>query len=106
MQKIEYVYFLTSDMKDRLRVSAQKEKKKILEFMVQCEALIGDIWQPIIRYDTAHGFAHKDIMHPSGMIDKQPLYFDSYNMALTYATLDLKRFWRKYRETYEREMKK
>jgi len=49
MQKMEYIYFLASDMKDRLRVSAQKEKKKIL---------------------------------------------------------DLKRFWRKYRETYEREMKK
>jgi len=91
-------------MKDRLRVSAQKKRGEILEFTVQYEALIQDEWRPVVRYDTAHGFAHKDILHPDGRVDKQPIYFESYNLAFTYATLDLKRFWKEYREKHEKEL--
>ena len=103
MQEIEYIFFLSSEMKDRLRVSAQKERGETLEFTVQYEALIRDEWRPVVRYDTVHGFAHKDILHPDGRVDKQPIYFESYNLAFTYATLDLKRFWREYREKHEKE---
>jgi len=83
MQEIEYILFLSSEMKDRLRVSAQKERGEILEFTVQYEALIRHEWRPVVRYDTAHGFAHKDILHPDGTVDKQPIYFESYNLAFT-----------------------
>lgn len=41
--------------------------------------------KPVIRYDTAHGFAHIDRIYPDGQIEKQPLYFDNYNLAFTYA---------------------
>ena len=94
MQEINYVFFLSSEMKDRLRVLAQKQRGEILEFIVQYEALIKGKWWPIVRYDTAHGFAHKDMLHPDGKVEKQPIYFDSYNLAFTYATLDLKRYWK------------
>jgi len=94
MQEVEYVFFLSSEMEDRLRVLAYKERGKILEFVVQYEAFIQGRWCPIVRYDTAHGLAHKDILHPDGKVEKQPLYFDSYNLAFAYATIDLKRFWR------------
>jgi hypothetical protein len=83
MQEIEYVFHLTSDMTDRLRVYANKEKGVVLEFVVQYEALISEQWHPVIRYDTAHGFAHKDIMTKKGRITKQPLYFETYNLAFT-----------------------
>ena len=103
MQEINYVFFLSSEMKDRLRVLAQKQRGEILEFIVQYEALIKGKWWPIVRYDTAHGFAHKDMLHPDGKVEKQPIYFDSYNLTFTYATLDLKRSWKEYREKYEEE---
>ncbi|HJZ23223.1 MAG TPA: hypothetical protein VJ201_02100 [Candidatus Babeliales bacterium] len=59
----------------------KKGKGVIFEFVVQCEALISEQWQPIIRYDTAHGFAHKDIMKADGKTIKQPLFLETYNHA-------------------------
>ncbi len=105
MQEIEYVIYLSVEATDRLRVSAQKEKGDIVEFVVQYEALISEKWQPVVRYDTAHGFAHKDIIKPKGETIKQPLYFETYNIAFTFATLDLKANWKQYRDTFEKEIK-
>lgn len=106
MNEIEYELFLSSDMKDRLRVYALKDKGEILKFLVQYEAFIETKWHPIVRYDTAHGFAHIDVMSPDGRIDKQPIYFPSYSLAFTYATQDLRRYWREYRGRYERRIRK
>ncbi len=100
MQEIEYIIYLTAESTDRLRVIAQKEKGIILEFVVQYETMILDEWQPLVRYDTAHGFAHKDIIKADGEIIKQPLFFETYNLAFTYATIDLKANWKKYRENF------
>jgi len=106
MHEIEYLIYLTSELTDRLRVNAQKEKGVILEFVVQYEAMIPDKWQPIVRYDTSHGFAHKDILMPNGKTIKQPLYFETYNLAFTFATLDLKANWKHYRDSFEKETEK
>lgn len=103
MQEIEYVFYLTSDMTDRLRVHANKEKGVVIEFVVQYEALISEQWYPVIRYDTAHGFAYKDIMTKKGRTIKQPLYFETYNLAFTYASMDLKTNWMRYRKDFEKE---
>lgn len=106
MREIEYVIYLSLEMEDKLRVSVQKKKGEILEFVVQYEVVMGGHWQPIVRYDTAHGFAHRDRMWPTGMIEKHPLFFENYNLAFTYATLDLKANWASYRMAYEQEMEK
>lgn len=100
---IEYVYYLSCLQEDRLRVFAWKEKKQILQFVVQYEAMVRGQWRPIVRYDTRHGFAHKDLVRPDGLVDKQPLPFHDYNLALTYATEDLKRNWQYYRRQFEEE---
>lgn len=106
MQEIEYLIYLTAESTDRLRVYAQKEKGEILEFFVQYEAMISGEWQPIVRYDSAHGFSHKDIMRPKGAAIKQPLFFETYNLAFTFATLDLKANWMQYRDNFEKGFKK
>lgn len=62
--------YLTAESTDRLRVYARKEKGQIFQFVVQYEALIFGDWKPIVRYDTAHGFAHKDIIKASGEVIK------------------------------------
>ncbi len=106
MKEIGYIFYLSSEQTDRLRVSAQKEKDEILEFVVQYEAMISGEWQPIVRYDTAHGFAHMDVMKPNGETVQRPLLFETYNLAFTFATLDLKANWKQYKEKFEKEYKK
>lgn len=105
MREINYTYHLASDLLDRLRVLAQVEGKTVLRFSVQYEGLMKHKWRTIVRYDTSHGFAHKDIVHPDGTVEKQPLLFYNFNLALTFAIQDLKALWKWYRVAYEKEMK-
>ena len=106
MHEIEYLFYLSAESADRLRISAQKEKGEILEFVVQYEALISGEWRAVVRYDTAHGFTHKDIIRANGEVIKQSLFFETYNLAFTFATLDLKVNWRQYRDNIEKEIRK
>ena len=105
MREIEYIIYLNSKSTDRLRVHAQKEKDVIVEFIVQYETIISKKWQPV-RYDTARGFAHKDIMKKDGKTIKQPLFFETYNLAFTHATIDLKTNWKKYIEDFKKGVSK
>jgi hypothetical protein len=68
--------------------------------------VISEDWRPVVRYDTAHGFAHKDVIRANGEVIKQPLFFETYNLTFTFATLDLKVNWRHYKENLEKEMRK
>ena len=104
MREIEYIFYLSIEQIDRLRVVAYKEKDTILEFVVQYEAKILHKWYPIVRYDNYHGFAHKDILHYNGSSEKEPLLWQDYNLAMTYATEDLKHNWQKYRQRFEEEL--
>ena len=103
-KEIDFIYYF--DLDNRLRVSALREQKNIQEFIVQYEAFIKKKWCPIVQYDTSHGFIHKDTLHPDQPNEKFPLFFMTYEVAFTYAITDIKRFWKTYRESYEREMKK
>lgn len=80
-------------------------KDRITRFIVQLEILIDKQWFPIVRYDTAHGFAHRDIIHPNGHTDKTPLIFEDFNEALDFAEFDLKSNWEVYRERFLKEVK-
>ena len=105
-KEIEFLYPLSIEGEDRLRVKAFTKGGDITGFVVQYEALLKGDWRPIVRYDTAHGFAHKDLIHPDGEEEKQPLYFPGYNLAFTFAIQDLKISWSWYRRAYEEELKK
>ena len=104
MHEIEYLLYLAADETDRLRVTAHKDRGEIMEFIVQYETLILGEWRPVVRYDTAHSFAHKDVIRANGLVVKQPLFFGTYNLAFTFATLDLKINWRQYKEDLEKEL--
>jgi len=104
-KELNFIFSLSPDLEDRIRISAFKEKKKIIKFVVQYESFIRQKWRPIIRYDTSHGFAHKDIIHPNGKEEKQPLYFPNYTTAFTFAIQDLKISWQWYKNGYEEELK-
>jgi len=50
-------------------------------------------WHPVVRYDTAHGFAHRDLLDIKGRVKKTPLFNQDYNDALSFAESDLKANW-------------
>jgi len=88
------------------RVQFIRARGKIIQFVVQLECLINNEWHSIVRYDTAHDFAHQDILYPDGTQEKIELPFSDYNEALTFAQLDLRANWRMYRDRYERWLRK
>ena len=81
MKVVEYVVPMGFD--GRRRTRHVRSVNTVIEFVVQYEIEVEDKWYPVIRYDTAHGFAHKDIISYKGDISKERLHFDDLNLALT-----------------------
>lgn len=90
------------DDKNAARVRFLVERDRVTEFVVQLECFIEGKWIPIVRYDTAHGFAHRDLMRPARSPVKKEMQVKDFNEGLTFALKDLAANWEKYRERYER----
>jgi hypothetical protein len=82
------------------------KKGTILRFRIQFEAMITGKWYAIVRYDTAHGFPHRDLIHPDGSQEKFDFPGWDRNEVLTFGERELKTNWQKYRVEFEKEMKK
>ena len=103
MKIVEYVAPLGTE--GRRRVRHVRLRGQVIEFLVQYEIRVAGEWYPVVRYYTAHGFAHKDILHPARKADKEVLPFTDYNLALIYAENDLRKNWVKYREAFLQEVR-
>jgi hypothetical protein len=99
---IEKSYVLVVGARDRMRVRFKKDRGKIIEFVVQYETLLRGKWQAVIRYDTAHGEPHTDVIRPDGTKEKRLLHFPNFNDAFSYAEEDIKTNWKQYRQRYLR----
>lgn len=99
---IEKSYVLIVGATDRIRVWFKKDRGKIIEFVVQYETLVRSKWQAVIRYDTAHGAPHTDVIRPDGTKEKRLLHFPNFNDAFSYAEEDIKANWEQYRQRYFR----
>jgi len=106
MAEIEYIIDLSPDGRNRYRHFHHSEGKTIVKFRVQYEAFIEGAWHAIVRYDSAHGFAHRDLLHPDGTKTKTSLQHLDFAGALTRGERDLKRNWASYRKGYEAELRK
>ena len=84
-----------------IRVRLSKERGRILSFVAQLEAYLDNDWTPISRYDTAHGFVHRDDLRPNGdQIKSPPMSFRDNEAALNYAVTDLRSNSQFYLERY------
>ena len=101
MRTVEFRRFLDYD--NAVRVKFESELGRIIRFVVQleCQFVEAGEWIAIIRYDTAHGYAHLDIMHPNKKEEKTKMSVQDYNEAFTIAMEDVvdKRY--EYRRRYE-----
>ncbi len=96
------VHFLRPlDPDNVARIEFSREHGRVLEFVVQLECNIEGAWRPIMRYDTAHGFAHCDRLHPYKPTVKTELPIQNYKQALTFAIQDFISNWKSYRRRYE-----
>jgi hypothetical protein len=101
----EFIIYLDEAQENRYRHWHVWERGEIVEFRIQYEALIAGQWQPIVRYDSAHGEPHRDTLHADGTQTKR--MFPGYTNAevLTIGQRDIMENWSRYRQAYEREMK-
>lgn len=95
----EYVLPLGQDA--RKRHIHETRRGRVISFMVQLEVRVGDRWRPVVRYDSAHGFAHKDRYYLDGRTIKMDLHL-SFNEALTIADEDIKNNWDVYKAGFLR----
>lgn len=100
------VYLDPHERLNRYRHFHTWQGNQITEFRIQYEAFIDNNWHPIVRYDTAHGKPHRDILHPDGSEMKE--WFTLYSKAeiLTVGQRDIVENWQSYRARYESEMRK
>lgn len=98
MRAIEFVVMLTPD--DRYRHRHKGFRGNVLSFIVQYETRLEGEWFPVVRYDTEHGFAHRDLPDRKGNIRKTPMFTQNYNEALSFAEYDIKSNWRMYKQAF------
>jgi len=97
-RKVSFVALLTPN--DRFRHTHVRFKNEILGFVVQYETKLKDVWLPVVRYDTEHGYAHRDLMDRQGGKQKTPMFTRDYNEALTFAEYDIKTSWMAYKHNF------
>lgn len=99
MRVVEFRRLLSEE--NALRVRFNLESGQVVEFVVQLECLFDSQWVAVVRYDTVHGFAHSDRLHPYEPALKTRIETRDYNEALTIALNDLSAHWERYRGRYE-----
>jgi len=102
----EFFIFLGNRLKDRIRLRFQTDKGEVIDLVLQYEAMINDEWFPIVRYDCAHGFFHRDLLHPNGDKEKKALDVPNLKFAFTFARQDIEDKWEWYKEQYLKKIKK
>jgi len=89
MRTVEFRRLLDYD--NALRGMFETERGQILRFVVQLECQFVEDGEgvPVLRYDPAHGYAHRDIMQPTTKEEKTEMSVQDYNDALTIAMDDV-----------------
>ncbi len=102
----EYFKYLDKFENERMRLKIKTDKGKVIDIVVQYETKTGQQWKPVVRYDCAHGFFHRNIIFPSGEKEKKAIAIADLETALSYAEQDIKDRWEFYKERYIKLLKK
>ncbi len=95
-------YELPLDSNVRARHFHQITKGRVEQFTIQLETFVKGKWVAVVRYDTAHGFAHRDLIYFNGRKEKKAIHLD-FNEAITFADQDIRENWERYISNFLRE---
>jgi len=98
IKETKFIVMLTPG--DRYRHKHIRFRGKVFSFVVQYETKLEGNWLPVVRYDTEHGFAHRDLFDRNGTKKKTPMFTEDYNEALTFAEYDIKSNWKIYKQAF------
>jgi hypothetical protein len=77
-----------------LRVLFRMDGDRVARFVIQAEVKAAGWnkgeWKPVVRYDCAHGFIHRDMLHKDGTAAKVPVDADSLAAALPLIAAELR----------------
>jgi hypothetical protein len=87
---------------DWLRMRFTTARGQVASFTAQYETVLDDTVLPVVRYDTAHGFAHRDRLNRRGeLVENRALPSSmSYAEALNFAERDIRLNWRRYKREF------
>ena len=97
MNTTEYIIPLGGNA--RKRHYHETDKGKVVAFVVQLEVFVSERWREVIRYDSAHGFAHIDRYYLDGKKAKEELNL-KLSEALTLADEDIRENWKAYHKAF------
>lgn len=104
MKRTRFSTGLTGE--DRVEVSFEVERGRVVSFVVNYVAKIQDKDHSVVRFDTAHGFPHKDVCRPDGSVERKERLQDlDYGRLLDTARRDILENWPDYRRRFERWLK-
>ena len=106
MKEKSFIKHLDKEGFERIRMEITVEKEKVLDIMLQYETLIHNKWTPVVRYDCAHGFFHRDVLSPKGDKEKQRIAIENLDHAIQYAEQDIKDRWKFYKQRFTKKIKK
>lgn len=99
----EWVQELLPDQA-RLRCRYTRRARRILQYAVQLEIRYRQAWQAVVRYDNAHGFCHRDDVHPDGSQDKTVIFAGDANDTFTRAVTEIQANWETHRDRFLSEV--
>ena len=93
----EKTYVAMLSPEDRRRYVHRKRNGSIVSFVIQYETKVGDDCHPVVRYDCAHGVAHKDLLDVRGRQEKHLLGVSDLREALAIADAGIRHNWQRYK---------
>ncbi len=86
-----------------LRVRITTAGGHVKTFTIQYETIVDGERAPVVRYDNAHGFAHRDLIDRQGQVTKYPLAgAPAPKTALDTGVRHIRANWRRYRRYFLR----
>lgn len=104
MTEREWLITIVTD-EVRIRCRYQRQGHRILEYTVQLEIRHQGRWEPIIRFDNAHGFCPCGTIHGDGTQEKTPVSRGDANSNFTWAIKELRMNWPTQRSRFLAEVK-
>jgi hypothetical protein len=88
---------------DRLEIRLEKEGGDVTGFITNYVATVAGRDFSVVRFDTRHGFPHKDVVRPDGSVVKiVPMPNLDNHELVDMAIDDLRKNWQSYRRKFER----